>query len=438
MEVEPAPVGTTQLALKVGDQAQAQRAGWPHASYSDPGLSKAARSLAGFDEFRDAVASLPLVADYYGEAAADQLALAWVFSSTAAGDISGLWADFWDRLCTPTWTYVAVARLLNFETDCGDLVIAPGLTVRAITMETAADALGWSADRVLSEVGDGWRGTRWDRSFVVHSITVPKTPSNFELSNSGQETAAIARFLRAVRLSLPGDVTASTIICGRTRSVLPEAGYLTIGIAGDGNGNEICHLSDDDVELVRDSYERLGRFEPMARQYQQIERALARLCRYDEYSSRMLPDRLIDDFVALEALVGSDTELTYKLAIRVSGVLAETDKERVALFERIRSFYDIRSKLVHGKTLTAARQQQLLSEPELRDIARRLLLGFVRLTESPEFEPRDDFAEKRLDAILLDGENRATLRAAIGVLPPRVGPHIVEGGPGRVVPAGLY
>ena len=84
-------------------------------------------------------------------------------------------------------------------------------------------------------------------------------------------------------------------------------------------------------------------------------------------------------------------------------------KERVALFERIRSFYDIRSKLVHGKTLTAARQQQLLSEPELRDIARRLLLGFVRLTESPEFEPRDDAGPERgcpLDRSFCRSKNR--------------------------------
>jgi hypothetical protein len=58
---------------------------------------------------------------------------------------------------------------------------------------------------------------------------------------------------------------------------------------------------------------------------------------------------------ALETLLiaGATSELTFRLCQRVAWLLGETAAERTEVFGQMRTIYDIRSKAVHGSTLSA-------------------------------------------------------------------------------------
>jgi hypothetical protein len=65
--------------------------------------------------------------------------------------------------------------------------------------------------------------------------------------------------------------------------------------------------------------------------------------------------RLLDLVTALEAVLGTDTEIAFKLAFRTSGLLASSDRERAELLTLIKEFDETRSKLVHGSGLKEKR-----------------------------------------------------------------------------------
>jgi len=58
--------------------------------------------------------------------------------------------------------------------------------------------------------------------------------------------------------------------------------------------------------------------------------------------------QLLDSITALEALLGTETEISFKLAFRVATLLAESDAKPAELLELMKDFYDTRSKIVHG------------------------------------------------------------------------------------------
>jgi hypothetical protein len=59
-------------------------------------------------------------------------------------------------------------------------------------------------------------------------------------------------------------------------------------------------------------------------------------------------DRLVDAWVGLETLFGDDSEVTFKLALRMAAVLRTESQDREALFRDVKKAYGGRSKVVHG------------------------------------------------------------------------------------------
>jgi len=66
-------------------------------------------------------------------------------------------------------------------------------------------------------------------------------------------------------------------------------------------------------------------------------------------------DALVDYVVGLEALLGTDdekTEIGYRFRIRGSVLLAKRRKDRQVHIRRLRELYDLRSRIVHGRTVS--------------------------------------------------------------------------------------
>ena len=416
---DDAPDELTGLALRVG--AEARAAGLSRdVPNRDPRLDDLAGSLPSFRDFRSAMASLDFFVPFYGDAAQDRLALAWVYASASDGEVDSTWAEFWDRLCDPTWTYAAVAHLLNYESDCDLAAFPDGLEVRVRSLRALSDILGWSQQDLQATLGSDFAGFGVGRFVVVYRESVPKSPAMLVTGNTGGETIAIRRLLQALRLTAGGDVNVGRIYHCRVRPVVPDLGIMMSWSSLDRAPGPAYVLGQGNIADVRETYDLCRRFDGRIDTYPQITAAVGRLSSAYDRSLGGLQDRIIDDFVGLEALVGSDQELAYKLAIRVSGLLAETDEDRIVLFKRVKSFYDTRSKIVHGGALRPTHQANVQAEPELRDILRRLLLGFLRLTDSANTRPTRKFVEEQLDEVLLDTKRRSALRGAMGLLPARL------------------
>jgi hypothetical protein len=124
---------------------------------------------------------------------------------------------------------------------------------------------------------------------------------------------------------------------------------------------------------------------------------------------------LLDAITALEALFGIETELSFRLAFRVAGLLAGNDQERNSLLKLMRGFYDTRSTIVHGGSLKTKHQKDLGNFEVLRALVRRLLRSFVAFAVRPPKEYPRSFFRENLDAALVDSMEREKLRATLGL-----------------------
>ena len=93
-----------------------------------------------------------------------------------------------------------------------------------------------------------------------------------------------------------------------------------------------------------------------------------------------LQDRILDYAIALEIMYRLDrSELTYKLSTRAACLLGKTPEMRIATFEKIGKFYDIRSAIVHGPS--PRKQRKLAHDDFERACAEGQTLAFDTLSE---------------------------------------------------------
>jgi hypothetical protein len=109
-------------------------------------------------------------------------------------------------------------------------------------------------------------------------------------------------------------------------------------------------------------------------------------------------DRIIDELIALEALAGSGTELRFRLAFRISSLLASDDDERLALFDAMKRYYDLRSKIVHGSSLKPDERAFVNDDAELRDIVRRVVRAVIYATAHTNIRLTGKYIDEQLIA----------------------------------------
>lgn len=95
-------------------------------------------------------------------------------------------------------------------------------------------------------------------------------------------------------------------------------------------------------------------------------------------------------WAGFEALFGISSELRFRLSALAASYLEEPGPGRLALYRRIKTLYDYRSKAVHGATTTDAHLEEHIVE--VRGLLSRLM---CRMTEAGTFPSGEDF-EARL------------------------------------------
>lgn len=346
-----------------------------------------------------------------------RIALTWVYRSVAdPRALPEVWRSYWADLMDPRWVYVSVANLTNYRSSLPTFDFADGVQVRERGRRDLSELLGWDESELERTIGADWMSHGTSEHVLVAVTSVPKSPENLVLSGPGTDYILMARALMALRLVADGDIGIGTtyttrrkggidVLLGMSSTPPPLAfGYGTTFL-----GTETV------LAQARTNYLRLGRLEARpAKQFLELRSALDRFRAAYGRGLAAQADRIVDDVIALESVSAVTDELAYTISVRVSGLLADSDAERVELFNLLKSFYRVRSTIVHGGTLKEAAFDLLAREPELRQIVRSLLRGLLFMTDDPVLAPTREFLSRTIDEYVLDSGKRVRLRVAMG------------------------
>jgi hypothetical protein len=112
-----------------------------------------------------------------------------------------------------------------------------------------------------------------------------------------------------------------------------------------------------------------------------------------------IEDRIIDQMIAFESLyLGSEQELTYKLASRTAFLLRKRKDHRMLVFNNIKKAYNYRSRIVHGDN-PPRRDELRAIVPKTEDYLRQSILKFLLLLA--QGNSLKELREKLLDENIL-------------------------------------
>lgn len=381
--------------------------------------------LPSFSTAAEHISRIPEVQQQYGPAETTRLMLQILYAYFELADdlmfndgsFGATWSRFRDELSTPHWRHVGMTVLQNFESDLGRIEIADGVTICRRTAEHVRGAI--FKEHLEWLVEDCIAGALGSHVLIVE-FREPKTPENVIRTDSYHTYLLLQRALLVIRLLKPGNLRTARFHWIRP-SLMPirESGRRSSGSAEWQPGAR-CRVLHDDQSALRDIYTLLNKFETShAQAWKNVSTALRWFTAIFENVWNNPLDSVIDAVIAIEALLGTDQEITYRLSTRVAGLLADTDDERVAIFRMMKLIYETRSTIVHGGELKDKHRAVLNDLTPLTDIVRRLLLGFLRLaTGRSSFNNRSRLLND-IDGMLLHSKSRDELRQAMGLaLPP--------------------
>jgi hypothetical protein len=386
-------------------------------------------SLDSFPTTVQMVATIPNFAARFGNDNSTRLVLQFVYEYFYCIDtiqfdevkFEALWQDFlFELIEEPDWIYRAVSNLRCFRTERPPLQVldlGDGVTIRGRSF-AELKSLGFD-DPIWDQIAEDWRSGFGQSSHVlVIEHRIPKNPENFILMESYQLEIKALRALQALRLSGHGSVSIGFVWPIRAaRFNVGFGGLHRSGFSIPAIGGQWYLWTEDIAQTYPVVYGALSLLESI--QYRTAPVNLDVALRafsgtYDRYP--LYPDsQLVDAITALEALIGISTELRFRIAFRVAGLLAESHTERVALLQAMKEFYDTRSAVVHGGRLNAKQRARLQHFEELRGIVRRLLKSFVVFSVSASHRYSKSFFDEKLDITLADSVERQKLRAALGL-----------------------
>jgi hypothetical protein len=339
------PAGVRALAFQVASEAATAGIG-RGVPYYDTESDDSVRSLPSFQEFHRRFMRLRRVLPLYGSGGLDRLALAWAYGAQQHPSTDEAWRRFWAEVNTSAWPTWSLGDLFNFNSFADHVDFPDGLSIQKRSMSTVRAVTGWGQEtflRVYDPLRGGWPPSPY---VIVASEQLAKDPENVVLAGTGTSWPRIARVLLAMRLDRGGDILLGTVYSGR-REAFPLVGGITSTLLSaspvPGDTYELCP---DRVLAIEELYLRLAAAESKMASLGGLQTALSRFTSTFERSWVGAADRLVDDTVALEAIVGTLDELAFTVAFRVSGMLERTDASRHHLFRRLKSFYDTRSKVL--------------------------------------------------------------------------------------------
>jgi hypothetical protein len=329
-----------------------------------------------------------------------------------------LWREFIAEIEAPEWVYRGVANVRWCAAEGIPYDLSDGVTLRERSLAdlTRLGCVKPVLERLWAEDKVGFPGA--SPYVIVVESRVEKSPKNRPWpTGAGNEWRKAQRALTAMRLLTRGDITLGRMWTNCVAQFIqsPE-GFGTAGFSFPTRGSAY-QLTDFRAARVPELCTDLRELEAEA--YYSVAGNLrlafeSFVATYDRWPSSG-DSRILDAITALEALLGSTAEIAFKLSFRVAGILAANDDDRIVLFNNMKAYYDLRSRLVHGTPLRDRHRALLADHEQLREIVRQLLRGFMHLAVRGNPTYGKQFFQDQLDAELQHEAKRAKLRRALGL-----------------------
>jgi hypothetical protein len=377
-------------------------------------------SLDTYDGATQDIASTPGFTERFGIEASPRIVLQFAYQYFARIDsvrydeatFEGLWLVFLEEVQEPNWTFRAVGNLRNFASETLLIDLGDGVTIRGRSPEDLR-SLGFDTP-VWNRIADDWSGFGASSFVLVTEHSVPKLPDNLISVDSYALSVKAMRTMQALRLTAEGAVGVGPmwVICANHFNV-GIGGVTSVGTSIPMIGGQYRWTATVDHSF-RATYSDLARLDEnkwYGRSPGNLEIAIrAFMATYDSWP-RWPEWQLLNCITALEALLGTETEIAFKLSFRVASLLGTNDNERSNFLSLMREFYDTRSRLVHGGELKTKHRERLQRLDDLISIVRRLVKSFVGFAAAPPADYKKLFVQ--LDNKLVDANEREKLRAIL-------------------------
>jgi len=392
-------------------------------AYFDSSKDELVTASAAFPEVVQHLAGAQDIARYFGTNEAARIALQFTFNTcnlVSKGDnpesaFDSTFRAFVSEATRDHWTYRSVANIQNLEGPDVPLDFGNGLSIRPRSSHELAHMLGWGQHE-LTRFFEDVRQVGGGSAVLMVESESPKSPDNFLLIDDGSQHVKSARLLLAMRLAKVGEIRTGRTFAARPADFNVGMGGLTMYGFSHWHPGPHYSLTTDDIPRVSHIYDNLSAFDQQPNKtHRNLRLALRAFASIYDRLMHQADDRIVDAITALEALWKLDAELSFRLAFRTSSLLAQSDDERVSIFRTLTEYYKIRSKVVHGVGLSAQQEAKLQDDEPLRQIVRRTLRGFLKLSVSS-----GEWTLARLDEDtdekLLHSASRVSIQNAMGVL----------------------
>jgi hypothetical protein len=369
----------------------------------------------------DALANIAAVQTHFGAAEARRLAIQFVYNVckhvanglTTEEAFGRTWEAFAQEVSTPTWTFSAVANIQNLECPVYPLDLGDGVSIRGRSFAELSAILHWT-EIELEFLSKDWSEAGMSSFVMLVQKQVPKTPQNFLWTDDGTAYTRAARALLAMRLTAPGDIRIGRLFYEKPAAFNVGIGGIHMSGFSVWNPGPNYHLVPEQVPDIRRLYAQLTEFDRHGNE-RNLVLALRSFSSIYDRTYHQAEDRVLDAVTALEAVWKLDSELSFKLAFRTASLLAMSDDERVLIYETLRDYYRMRSKMVHGSALSDREVRRLNEDEPLRNLVRHVLRAFLFLVVNPGEWTLNRRFYKDVDAVLLHTARRKALQAAMGL-----------------------
>ena len=291
---------------------------------------------------------------------------------------NNLYEEFEISFTSTKMKYISIAPLKNFECETQDLDLGNNLKIRQITEKEFIMLQRLAFNRVNSFSIS---------SLSIHDIVNIKYVIVIEheanVNTYGGEGKSIEMLTSALRINKAG-LFHYDIVLVKPKFWRPMGGIVILGRPETKMlfGNTYT-LNVQEVNAFKEFWSSFKIFNFST--YKFLDIAIKRL--NDTYDRSKAEDKIIDSFVALEAmfLTGSEkSELSYRLSVRIATFLGNSSEDKNHIFSDIRKAYKTRSEIVHGDS--AVNQNDIAEiSPKIEEYTRRSLKRFLELLSSKSY-----------------------------------------------------
>jgi hypothetical protein len=280
-----------------------------------------------------------------------------------------------DFLRKETHTVKMYAPLLNCKSECADVELGYGIRINEISdreLESYINSVGFFKGK--AGIHELLNLNFQLETFVELPRTGPYLQANDEhFAKNSYKLLRSFRLLKrgALGIAFVGGEAISPLRLGSTWMTGPQLGPLY---------GDTYEFSKEDLVTLQELLPRLEKIEEDKRFSLGIKRFIA------AYLKPFDGDRLIDYWIALEALLmpESEAELKYRVSLRAASFIAPLSMKR-EVFEQMGLSYNARSKFVHGVDFKIDSELVVYTEDRLRDVLRKC----IELGKAPSREMLD-------------------------------------------------